>query len=211
MNEQARTRKPRQGRKLLLGFVGALMATLMVVGGVAAKSHSLEFDMVRSSASLAANCLPKAKAEVQITSIGPVEIMDVEASGLPAKTNFDFFVTQLPNAPFGVAWYQGDIETDKNGEAHQKFIGRFNIETFVVAPGSGPAPLVFDTDASSNPAFNPIQMYHLGLWFNSPKEAQAAGCSGAVTPFNGEHNAGPQALSTRNFKDDHGPLRQLKP
>ena len=50
---------------------------------------------------------------------------------------------------------------------------------------------------------------HLGLWFNSPKDAVAAGCAGATTPFNGEHDAGVQALSTRNFPDLAGPLRQV--
>jgi hypothetical protein len=60
-----------------------------------------------------------------------------------------------------------------------------------------PAPQVFNSppfpDAAQNPAFNPVQMYHLGLWFNSPKDAAAVGCPGAITPFNGEHNAGVQA------------------
>jgi hypothetical protein len=52
-------------------------------------------------------------------------------------------------------------------------------------------------------------MYHLGLWFNSPQDAAAAGCAATTTPFNGEHNAGVQALSTRNFPDPSGPLRRL--
>jgi hypothetical protein len=38
-----------------------------------------------------------------------------------------------------------------------------------------------------------------------------AGCSDTVTPFNGDHTAGIQVLSTRNFADDMGPLRQLTP
>jgi len=82
-----------------------------------------------------------------------------------------------------------------------------------VAPNVAAAPYVFNSppfpDAAQNPAFNPVQMYHLGLWFNSPKDAAAAGCPGAITPFNGEHNAGVQALSTRNFPDQAGPLRQV--
>jgi hypothetical protein len=56
-------------------------------------------------------------------------------------------------------------------------------------------------------------MYHLGLWFNSPADAFAAGCQAsptATTPFNGEHNAGTQVLSTRNFPNDHGPLRDVQ-
>jgi hypothetical protein len=54
-------------------------------------------------------------------------------------------------------------------------------------------------------------MYHLGLWFNDPEDAANAGCLDTVTPFNGEHNAGVQALSTRNFPPFEGPLGQLEP
>jgi hypothetical protein len=32
-----------------------------------------------------------------------------------------------------------------------------------------------------------------------------------VTPFNGEHNAGIQVLTTNGFAKDKGPLRSLKP
>ena len=88
-----------------------------------------------------------------------------------------------------------------------------SIETFTVAPGSAPAPVVFSgpfPDASLNPPTAPLQMYHLGLWFNSPTDAQKAGCPATVTPFNGEHYAGIQVLNTANFADDEGPLRQLK-
>jgi hypothetical protein len=125
-----------------------------------------------------------------------------------------FFVIQLPGAPFGVAWYQGDIETDDYGNGSGEFVGRFSIETFTVAQGSGPAPVIFDQppfpDASSNPPFEPIHTYHLGLWFGSPDEAAAAGCAGTVTRFNGEHMAGIQVLNTANFPDLQGPLLQLQ-
>ena len=215
MNEYTQPRRLRRGRTLLLSVLGALMATLMIVGSVAAHANSIKFDMVRSTAAAGANCLPNAKAEVKIRSIGPVEIMDVDAEGLPPKTEFDLFVIQLPNAPFGLSWYQGDLETNKHGEAHGRFIGRFSIETFAVAPGSGPAPVVHNDgpfpDASSNPSFAPIHTFHLGLWFNAPQDAQAARCGGAVTPFNGDHNAGVQVLSTKQFDNDKGPLRQLTP
>jgi hypothetical protein len=139
--------------------------------------------------------------------------MHVAVTGLPPQTDFDFFVIQVPKSPFGMSWYQGDIETDRHGNGHGTFIGRFSIETFMVAPGSAPAPVVFNgpfPDASLNPPTNPIQMYHLGLWFNSPADAQKAGCAGTVTPFNGEHNAGTQALNTANFPDAAGPLRHVE-
>jgi len=91
---------------------------------------STSFRMVRSAGAVAANCLPNAKANVTIKSKGDVEVMRVYASGLPKKTDFDLFVLQVPDAKFGMAWYQGDLETDKHGNAYGKFIGRFSIETF---------------------------------------------------------------------------------
>ena len=178
---------------------------------------SIHFDMVRSTGARAANCLRGAHADVSVVSRGPVEVMTVDVEGLPPNTEFDFFVIQIPDAPFGLAWYQGDIETDANGEGHQLFVGRFNIETFIVAqpPGGQPAPVVHNQppfpDASANPATEPIHTFHLGLWFGSPEAAQAGGCPNTVTRFNGEHNAGIQALSTRNFGKLNGPLKQLTP
>jgi hypothetical protein len=197
----------------LLGIGASLVFAASVTAGSAlAASKASDFDMVVAGG--AAKCLPNATGEVHIRSLGPVEEMKVEVDGLPPKTDFDFFVLQLPTAPFGVSWYQGDLETDNHGHGEQRFVGRFNVETFAVAPGAGPAPQVFDgpfPDASSNPAFAPIQMYHLGLWFNSPSAAQQAGCPATVTPFNGEHNAGIQVLNTSTFANDQGPLRQLQP
>jgi hypothetical protein len=176
-------------------------------------SSSCEFDMVVSAG--AAGCLPDASGHVTINSQGPVEVMDVNVEGLPPNTEFDFFVIQVPKAPFGLSWYQGDIETNAAGRGHERFIGRFSIETFIVAPGVAPAPVVHNDgpfpDASANPATAPVHTFHLGLWFNSPADAEAAGCSSATTPFNGDHTAGIQVLNTSNFPDDQGPLRQVTP
>src|SRR6266852_5902400 len=84
--------------------------------------------------------VPDAAGDATIQQKGPVEILSVKVEGLPPKTDFDFFVIQQPNGPFGMSWYQGDIDTDENGKGHGRFIGRFSIETFVVAPGSVDAP-----------------------------------------------------------------------
>jgi hypothetical protein len=172
----------------------------------------INFKMVVSKG--ASTCLPNAQAKVKIISDGTAEDMFLVASGLPPNTGFDFFVIQVPNAPFGLSWYQGDVQSDADGDAVQHFRGRFSIETFIVAPGVAPAPVVFNgpfRDASTNPATNPVQIHHLGLWFNSPTDAQNAGCPNTVTPFNGEHNAGIQVLNTSNFPVDKGPLRHLQP
>jgi hypothetical protein len=187
-----------------------------LIGGIAlgtqaqAADPSITFSMVRSGAVVSANCLTGATATVRVVSHELTETMTVSAAGLPANTNYDLFVTQLPNAPFGVSWYQSDLQANGNGTASVTVIGRFNVETFAVAPGVGPAPTPHPgKDAASNPAFAPIHTFHIGFWFNSPADAAKAGCPGTVTPFNGEHTAGIQAMSTRNFADANGPLRQL--
>ncbi|HJV86408.1 MAG TPA: hypothetical protein VJ698_13115 [Noviherbaspirillum sp.] len=195
----------------------AVLATAALASASAsanANNGPATFEMVRSPGIVNAGCLPNATATVSILPQGPVEVMSVSARGLPPRTDFDFFVLQVPNAPFGLSWYQGDIETDAQGNGHGIFIGRFNEETFIVAPGSAAAPSVHNDafpDATTNPPTGPVHTFHLGLWFNSPQDATAAGCPGATTPFNGEHNAGVQVLNTSQFPNDAGPLRNVKP
>jgi hypothetical protein len=208
-------RLSRKRMGLLLGACVSIAGIVAVPLAARGATSSIDFRMVRSATAVAAGCLPNARAHVLVTSSGPVETMKVHVSGLPASTEFDFFVIQVPNAPFGLSWYQGDIETNSLGVGDGMFVGRFSIETFIVAPGVAPAPVVHPDspfpDAKSNPATAPVHTYHLGLWFNSPTDAAAAGCPGTTTPFNGDHDAGVQALSTQNFPTRHGPLRQLTP
>jgi hypothetical protein len=192
----------------------ALLACLSLGGLAAAMAASgapphkgIKFDMVPSTT--AATCLANATGHVSVKPKHGVEELKVKFSGLPANTAFDFFVIQTPNGPFGLSWYQGDLETNHDGKAKAKFLGRFNDETFIVAPGSTAAPTPHASDASSNPATAPVHTYHLGLWFDSPAGAVAAGCPGATTPFNGDHTAGVQAMSTKNFPALAGPLSQL--
>jgi hypothetical protein len=214
------TPQPLAGWRLLglLALVGLCLGGLVGTAVAEPKppTQTNKFHLVRSAAAENGNCLADARGRVTVTSLGPVEVMVVDVTGLPPSTEFDLFVIQLPNAPFGLAWYQGDIETDEEGEGTQVFIGRFNIETFIVAqpPGDQPAPVVHDQppfpDAEKNPATEPVHTFHLGLWFGSPKAAAEAGCPNTVTRFNGDHTAGIQALSTRNFPDLEGPLSRLK-
>jgi hypothetical protein len=99
-------------------------------------NDEFKFDLVSSSPTI----LPHAQGRVRIESVGPVEIMNVTVWGLPPNTDFDFFVIQVPRAPFGLSWYQGDIETNRFGAGFGRFVGRFNDETFIVAPAAAPAP-----------------------------------------------------------------------
>jgi hypothetical protein len=172
------------------------------------------FAMARSGGAEGARCIAQASAEVTVHSHGSVEVMEVSVRGLPAQSIFHLFALQLANPPFGLSSYLGDVETDTHGQGHERFVGRFSQETFTVAPGSGPAPTVHANafpDAQLNPPTAPVHQHHLGLWFDSPADAERAGCPGAVTPFNGTHDAGIQALSTRNFADLQGPLKGIAP
>ncbi|HLW69427.1 MAG TPA: hypothetical protein VKS22_02275 [Candidatus Binataceae bacterium] len=211
--------------KRILGTMALICGLVLTTGSAthAVAADSLSFNMVVSSG--AATCLPNATATVTLSSLrkASVEKMVVKASGLPPKTDFDFFVIQVPNKPFGLAWYQGDLETNGKGKGSQTFIGRFQIETFIIGFGVADAPQTFPDppfpDALQNPETlgpdgvtpGPVQTYHLGMWFNSATDAQNAGCPNTVTPFNGVHNAGIQVLNTSNFPDTAGPLSGFTP
>lgn len=202
-------------RALILGRAGRRMAAVAAVaGGVAltmgltaasgtttAASHtrasdSFSFSLIPSPGITA--CLPNAKGTATITSTPPNDTMKVSISGMPANTGFDLFVIQVPNKPFGVAWYQTDIHAGSTGSGSATVRGVFSVETFSVSTGG-------------TVTFSPTHQYHLGLWFNSPNKPFSLGCEpGAtapiVTPFNGQQHAGIQVLNTANFPDSAGPL-----
>ena len=195
--------------------IGIIAVVSLVVVALAAASafavDSTTFNMVRSQTAVANNCLEDARAHVNvITTATDQQIMDVTVNHAPANTEFELFITQQPNSPFGVSWYQADFTTNNQGQGEVRARGIFSEELFAVAPGSVNAPQVDDLDAETNPAFAPVHTFHLGLWFGSPEEAQAAGCPNTLTPFDGDHSAGIQAFSTRNFGALHGPLRQIQ-
>jgi hypothetical protein len=195
-----------------LWIIAVLSLVVVALAATAAFAvDSTSFRMVRSQTAVANNCLEDATAHVNvITTATDQQIMDVTVNHAPANTEFELFVTQQPNSPFGISWYQSDFETNNQGHGEVRARGIFSEELFAVAPGSVNAPQVDDLDAETNPAFAPVHTFHLGLWFGSPEEAQAAGCPANVTPFDGDHSAGIQAFSTRNFPALHGPLRQIQ-
>ena len=178
-------------------------------------ANAVRFNMVRSTGAQKAACIPDARGLVTVVPNDLNDLMSVQVAGLPPNTDFDLFVTQLPDAPFGVSWYQSDLHTNSYGYGSVTVRGIFDVETFSLSLG-GPAggsdptqgltsPAVVDT----NVVMRPTHQYHLGLWFNSPDDAARANCGATVTPFNGEQHAGIQALSTRNFPAAQGPLSQI--
>jgi hypothetical protein len=129
--------------------------------------------------------------------------MTVSFSGLAPSTDYDLFVIEIPNKPFGISWYQSDLQTDSHGNGSVSVRGIFDKETFSVSQANSPTV-----------SFAPTHQYHLGLWFNDPKVPFNLGCEPGqsrpiVTPFNGEQHAGIQVLNTANFPNNAGPLSHV--
>ena len=198
----------RKTTRVVLAIGAALlMAALFAAAAFAVDSTS--FKMVRSQAAVTGDCLKGAKANVDIETVAGLQNMDVTVNNAPKNTELELFVTQQPNSPFGISWYQADFETNNQGHGEVRARGIFGEELFVFAPGSVNAPQVDDQDAATNPAFAPVHTLHLGLWFGSQREARAAGCPDNPTQFDGDHKAGIQAFSTRNFPALKGPLGKI--
>jgi hypothetical protein len=180
------------GLALTVGLTAASGATTRTPS----TSSSFTFSLVPSPGITA--CLPNAGGTVTITKTTPNDTMKVSVTGLSPNSSFDLFVIQVPNKPFGVAWYQTDVQTGSGGGGSATVRGVFNVETFSVSTGG-------------TTTFAPTHQYHLGLWFNNPQKPFNLGCepgatSPIVTPFNGAQHAGIQVLNTANFPDAAGPL-----
>ena len=193
------------------GAVAAAGAVVAAVGlaassGAAASAaapsaaSSFSFPLDPSSAAISA-CLPNPSGHATITPGTLNDTMKVTVTGMPANTGFDLFVIQQPTAPFGVSWYQTDVQTNQYGTGSATVRGVFDVETFSVSPGG-------------TTTFSPTHQYHLGHWFNDPNVPFNLGCepgatSPIITPFNGEQHAGIQALNTSEFPDGAGPLSHV--
>jgi hypothetical protein len=182
-----------------LGIATASAAPVTTVADVAASGHAFTFGLQPSPGIKA--CLPKAGGQVTVVPGSLNDLMAVSIHGMPANSDFDLFVIQQPNKPFGVSWYQSDIHADSHGNGFVTVRGIFDVETFSVSPGG-------------TTTFAPTHQYHLGLWFNDPNLPFKLGCepgatSPIVTPFNGEQHAGIQVLNTAQFPVNAGPLSQV--
>jgi len=116
------------------------------------------------------------------------DMFTVEHSALKADGKPD------PAFPgFGLAWYQSDLDARNDGRA------RVNIRTILLDQIFGFDPAV---------SLAPTGTFHVGFWFNDPKDAAACGFNPATpTPFNGDHQAGPLAMiSVPDATTNLGPL-----
>jgi hypothetical protein len=183
----------------ITAVAGAAGATAAPRAARAAAAHSFSFSFKRSPG--IAVCAPHAGGRVTITPGHLNDIMTISLHGMPHSTAYDLFVIQQPNKPFGISWYQTDINVGVHGTGSAKVRGIFDSETFSVSPGG-------------TTTFGPTHQFHLGLWFNNPRVPFRLGCEGTatapvVTPFNGEQHAGIQILNTANFALNKGPLSHV--
>ena len=190
--------------------LGATAIASLAFGGpsFAHVPNQINFTFAMVAPSGAEPCIPAATGRVTIThSLELVENMHVEVTGCH-NTDFDLFVIQVPNFPFGLSWYMGDMLTDNNGEAVGDFVGRFQIGTFIVAPGSLRLRLLKvppfrrhqQPDDRAGAALSSRALVRLA------HGREQSWLRNTVTPFNSTHNAGVQILNTSNFANPKGPL-----
>ena len=174
-------------RKGLSTALLTLGLTVLCTGGVAHALTTISFNLVPASAAVTP-CLQNAKAEVTVLNkedILGVDTLRLQASGLPANTDFAVFLTSADAfaAPaFGDAEYIGDFATNAAG------IGSLKVDAIVAE--AFVSKLVNGTRSRSN-------LDHLVFWFADPAQAQDACNVTAHTPFDGDGDAGPAAMSSQ--------------
>src|SRR5215213_4613553 len=105
-------RSPQKMRKLSIIAVLSLLVVALAAAAAFAVDSTTSFKMVRSQTAVTSNCLEDARAHVDVlTTATDQQIMDVTVNHAPKNTEFELFVTQQPNSPFGISWYQADYDT----------------------------------------------------------------------------------------------------
>lgn len=177
-------------------FIAAFAAIGLGISGVAASAQvpDIVFNLVPQPKFL--NCLgvpggPAPTAEIIVQRGELNDILILHAEHLKPNLGFDLFTIQNTNLlaygevdpnfkNFGLAWYQTDVQADSEGNAETV------IKTILLDQ-------IFGFDPASNLA--PTHTFHVGFWFNNPEDAAACGFDPKKpTPFNGEQNAGPNAM-----------------
>ena len=169
------------------------------------KAEHKQFSMFAQPAFV--NCVkphpnsPTPKVTVKVDRGELNDTATIDLKGFKRNLDFDLFTIQHSpqtatgapdaNSSVGLAWYQTDLHVDRHGTGHAK------IRTILLDQ-------IFGVD--KDVALAPTNTFHLGFWFNNPADAKNCGFTG-VTPFNGEHTAGPLAFVTRpDARTALGPL-----
>jgi hypothetical protein len=176
------------------GVAGFVVATrtggdvpLKLASNDTSTTKTLKFQLVPSSDQLR-KCMPHAKVNVRVeltTDEVGFDTVKFDASGLPPKTSFTAFLLEVPASPFGSAEYFVDVDSDKYGKAH--------VEAKLIAEEAFSSTLVGKDRIRK-------ELNHMGMWFADPADDDF--CfgkgKGAVTPFDGDDEAGVQAFNSAN-------------
>ncbi len=174
--------------------LGSLISVSAIVYPLQAKAevNSLQFDMYPVAQFVPCMAKPGLQPKVRVTVVrGNLnDHLNIQLEGFKEGVKFDMFSIenspQLPDGKpdpnfqkkFGLAWYQTDLEP-----------GAASIKTILLDQ-------IFGLDDAVG--LKPTNTFHMGFWFNNPKDAAACGFDvSKPTPFNGEHKAGPLAFVTR--------------
>lgn len=174
-----------RGKRLSVLFVTLGFSLLGAVGAAHAVGlSSFELEPVN------ATCLPDAVGSVKVLNreeISGVDTLRLQVRGLPANTDFAVFLTAADAfavPPFGATSYIGDFKTNAAGVGSLR-VDAIIDEAFVSVPvGAPPVRTRFDVD-------------HLVFWFADPAQVPACFNFAGATPFDGDANAGPAAMSSR--------------
>jgi hypothetical protein len=184
--------RSRACRAALIVIAAAAVAVPVSLAVGDAKPHQITFQLFPNTqfAACLANGTPK--VQVVVTRGKLRDTMKVNLSQFKPGLDFDLFTVE--NSPqnadgshngnftnFGLAWYQSDIHVRSDGT------GKTTINTILLDQIFGFDPAV---------GLAPTNTFHVGFWFNNPADAAPCGFTGS-TPFNGEHNAGPNAFISR--------------
>jgi hypothetical protein len=133
-----------------------------------------------------AKCMPNAQVDIKVrltTDTVGFDKFQISAKKLPADTAFTVFLLQQADSPFGAAEYIGDIFTDKKGNANNEF--RLIVQE------------AFSSNLLNGQRVR-TDLNQVGMWFADP--AGDDFCfgkgKGAVTPFDGDNEAGVQAFNS---------------
>jgi hypothetical protein len=173
-------------RSRLLVALGSLGLMLLGGLGTARALETTSFDL----SPVNAGCLPDATGRVTVfhkeDTLG-VDTLHLQARGLPANTDFAVFLTSadgFATPPFGSTNYIGDFTTNAAGIGSLQ-VDAIIVEAFLttVVPGNPPTRARTDLD-------------HLVFWFADPAQVPACFNFSKPTPFDGDGEAGPAAMSS---------------
>ena len=149
--------------------------------------NTVSFDLLPASDAVA-GCLADAEGRVTVLlkeEARGVDTLLLTVRGLPANTDFAVFLTSadaFATPPFGATQYIGDFTTNAAGAGKLKvdaIIGEAFITTVVAGTRI------------------PVDLDHLVFWFADPEQARNACNVNANTPFDGDGQAGPAAMSSQ--------------